>query len=99
MFSDNYAITLDQKKQQMAVMKRGQGTVKMKAQIPEIGIEKRMQNREPSPYGSREQHIDDGSVSETSTMFRFNMASQQAKEAREAAKMGVPQEGDKFNTT
>ena len=42
MFSDNYAITLDQKKQQMAVMKRGQGTVKMKAQIPEIGIEKRM---------------------------------------------------------
>ena len=32
-------------------------------------------------------------------MFRFNMASAQAKEAREAAKLGVPQEGDKFNTT
>ena len=31
MFSDNYAITLDSKKQRMEVMKRGQGTVKMKA--------------------------------------------------------------------
>ena len=43
--------------------------------------------------------MEEGSISETSTVFRFNQASQQAKEAREAAKQGVPQETDKFNTT
>lgn len=32
-------------------------------------------------------------------MFRFNQASQHAKDAREAAKFGVPQESDRFNTT
>ena len=49
MFSDNYAITLDQHKQQMKVVKRGQGTVKMTAAIPEIGMQKRLQNRGLSP--------------------------------------------------
>lgn len=59
-----------------------------------MGMQKRMLNRAVS-----DDRMDDGTVSDTSTVFRFNQANQQAKEARDAAKAGVPQENDKFNTT
>ena len=69
-FQDNYAITLDQKKQTMNVVKRGQGTVKINANVPEIGIAKRIQ-RDASPQSRSRGIPEEGSVSDVSTVFRF----------------------------
>ena len=69
-FQDNYAITLDQKKQTMNVVKRGQGTVKIAANVPEMGIGKRIQ-RDASPQSRSRGFPDEGSVSDISTVFRF----------------------------
>ena len=54
----------------MNVVKRGQGTVKINANVPEIGIAKRIQ-RDASPQSRSRGIPEEGSVSDVSTVFRF----------------------------